>query len=294
MTSHFKFSKQQRNGIFSLVVIIIGLQCMYFFVDFSSEDIKVDQTELAKLQKEIDSLRLIKLEASKPKIYPFNPNYITDYKGAILGMHTDEIDRLHAFRKQNKWINSAKQFQDVTKVSDSLLNRLSPFFKFPEWVNNKKTKRQQSTNTKLKKSEIPIEKLDLNTATAVQLQQVNGLGEKLSQRIVRFRNTFKGGFIDDIQLEDVYGLSAEVIKEIKIYFTVKTPRQIEKINLNTATVEALTKIQHINYELASNIIEQRKLREGFKSLSELKKVKDFPINKIKIIELYLHLEKEHE
>ena len=292
--SHFKFSKQQRNGIFSLVVIIIGLQCMYFFVDFSSEDIKVDQTELAKLQKEIDSLRRIKLEASKPRIYPFNPNYISDYKGATLGMHTDEIDRLHAFRKQNKWINSAKQFQDVTKVSDSLLNRLSPFFKFPEWVNNKKTKRQQSTNTKLKKLEIPIEKLDLNTATAAQLQEVNGLGEKLSQRIVRFRNTFKGGFIDDIQLEDVYGLSAEVIKEIKIYFTVKTPRQIKKINLNTATVEALTKIQHINYELANNIIEQRKLREGFKSLSELKKVKDFPINKIKIIELYLHLEKEHE
>ena len=73
-------------------------------------------------------------------------------------------------------------------------------------------------------------------------------------------------------------------------FTVKTPRQIQKINLNTATVDELVTIQHIDYELAYNIIEQRQLREGFKSLGELTKVKDFPVNKIEIIKLYLSLD----
>ena len=52
-------------------------------------------------------------------------------------------------------------------------------------------------------------------------------------------------------------------------------------------------IQHIDYDIAHNIIEQRQLREGYKSIDELKKVKDFPVNKIEIIELYLHLEKEN-
>ncbi len=41
--------------------------------------------------------------------------------------------------------------------------------------------------------------------------------------------------------------------------------------------------------LAHAIIEQRTLREGFKSFEELTKVKDFPVHKIEIIKLYLSL-----
>lgn len=288
--SHFTFSKQQRSGIFLLVLIIITLQCVYFFIDFSSEDVQVDKVELSKFQKEIDSLRLVKLEETKPKIYPFNPNYITDYKGVSLGMSNEEIDRLLAFRKQNQWINSAQQFQEVTKVSDSLLSVISPYFKFPEWVTKSKP---LSDNLDAKYNNKPksfSQKQDLNTASAIQLQSVNGLGVVLSERIIKFRNKFKGGFTADVQLEDIYGLTPEVIEKITNEFTVKTPRRINKINLNKASIGELVTIQHIDYDIAHNIIEQRQLREGFKSINELTKVKDFPVNKIKIIELYLQLD----
>ena len=40
-------------------------------------------------------------------------------------MSVEEIDRLRAYRKQNKFVNSAEKFQKVTKVSDSLLSKLS-------------------------------------------------------------------------------------------------------------------------------------------------------------------------
>ena len=63
-----------------------------------------------------------------------------------------------------------------------------------------------------------------------------------------------------------------------------------KGSLNKATAEDLVTIQHIDYEIAYNIIEQRTLREGFKSFEELTKVKDFPVEKIDIIQLYLFLE----
>ncbi|GAA4816419.1 helix-hairpin-helix domain-containing protein [Litoribaculum gwangyangense] len=291
MKSHFTFTKQQRNGIFLLVFIIIVLQCIYFFVDFKSKDILIDNSELAKFQKEIDSLRLVQLEISKPKIYPFNPNYITDFKGSNLGMSNEEIDRLLAYRKQNKWINSTEQFQEVTQVSDSLLNAISPYFKFPEWVTESKpTNSNFSYNNKPKSF---AQKQDLNKANAQQLQRVNGIGEYYSERIIKFRNSFPGGFIADVQLQDVYGLTPEVIEKITQEFTVKTPREIKKIDLNSATVDELVTIQHIDYDLAYKIIEQRTLRNGFKSINELTKVKDFPVNKIEIIELYLHLEKEN-
>ena len=42
-------------------------------------------------------------------------------------MSTQEIDRLLAFRKENKFGNAAEEFQQVTKISDSLLKVISPY-----------------------------------------------------------------------------------------------------------------------------------------------------------------------
>jgi competence protein ComEA len=52
----------------------------------------------------------------------------------------------------------------------------------------------------------------------------------------------------------------------------------------------LVTIKYIDYEIAHNIIEQRTLREGFKTLDELTKVKGFPIKKSEIIRLYLTID----
>ena len=94
----------------------------------------MNSSRVVVFNKQLDSLRAIEIENRKPKTYPFNPNYITDYKGERLGMSLIEIDRLLAFRKQNKFINSKYEFQQVTKVSDTLLNKIAPYFKFPDWV----------------------------------------------------------------------------------------------------------------------------------------------------------------
>ena len=287
MKSHFQFTRGQRNGIFLLLTLIIAAQSAYYFLDFNKPIVEIDVKALARFNEEVDSLRLVALKNSEPKIFPFNPNYITDYKGYTLGMTIPEIDRLLAYRKAGKWVNSAKQFQDVTQISDSLLAKIAPYFKFPEWVTN--STQNLHTNIAYNKELTFDQKQDLNTATAVQLQSVNGIGKVLSQRIVKFRNSFQGGFIANVQLEDVYGLSPEVIERLTNQFTVKTPRQIVKLNLNEATIEQLVTIQHIDYELADEIVNQRTLREGFTTIDDLLKVKDFPINKIEIIKLYLRL-----
>lgn len=292
--SHFKFSNSQRNGIYLLALLIIVVQCIYAFVDFSSEEIQTDSRQLEVFRKQVDSLKQIAAEKNTPKVYLFNPNYITDYRGYTLGMTPEEIDRLLEYRAADQWINSAKQFQEVTKVSDSLLAVLSPLFKFPEWVSNPKPKTNLVDYSKMSdpKSYGPktfAQKHDLNTATAQDLQKVNGIGEKLSDNIIKYRNKFKGGFISEIQLEDVYGLTPEVIQRVTNDFAVKTPRAFEKIDLNSASKDQLVTIQHIDYEIAHYIIEQRSLREGFKSFDELLLVKKFPVQKFEIIKLYLKL-----
>ncbi|WP_452601568.1 ComEA family DNA-binding protein [Pontimicrobium sp. MEBiC06410] len=283
--SLFVKTKQQRKGIFLLLLLIVVLQCIYTFVEFPSKEITVDTKTLEAFKLQIDSLKNVEIDNKKTKIFPFNPNYISDYKGAVLGMNTAEIDRLLKFRAQNKWVNSAKEFQNVTKVSDSLLVTMSPYFKFPDWVKNPKPRANFSkTNQRTLKDN--YEKIDLSTATAIQLQKIYGIGEKLSERIIKYRTKNKG-FIALIELQEIYGLSPEVIENIKERCVIKLPKKAVKLNVNTATRDELVTIKYIDYEIAHNIIEERTLREGFKSIDELTKVKDFPIKKIEIIRLYL-------
>lgn len=282
------FSKQKRSGIFLLVIIIILAQYIYFFVDFSSNEItNVNEDELRFYKSEVDSLRKVALDLKAPKIFPFNPNYITDYKGYSLGMSNEEIDRLHQFRATNKWVNSAKDFKNVTKVSDSLLAEISPYFKFPDWVTNPKPKKNNFYSSS-SKPKIVTQKIDLNVATALQLQKVYGIGEGFSKRIIDYRYKYQG-FVSTDELSEIWGLTPEVIGRIKAQFVVKTPRKIKTYNLNTATRDQLVTIPHIDYEIANSIIEERILRDGFKSIEDLTKVERFPIRKLQIIRLYLYL-----
>lgn len=288
LESHFTFTKQQRNGIFLLLILIVTFQCIYAFMSFSPEEISVNSRELQRFQAEIDSLKAVESEKRKPKRFPFNPNFITDYKGYTLGMSNEEIDRLFQFRKQDQWINSAKQFQLVTQVSDSLLASMSPYFKFPDWVTHPKPRQKYASNPFYGSPLSEADKIDLNKATTDQLQKVYGVGEKLSERILNYR-TQHHGFISLVELEEVYGLSPETIEEIKKSFHLKTPKVVKTIPLNTASKDQLVTIQYIDYEIAHNIIEQRTLRAGYKSIDDLVKVKDFPVNKFEIIRLYLTL-----
>lgn len=292
LKSHFTFNKQQRSGILLLLLLIILLLCIYWFVDFSEEDtFDSSSAEIVAVQQELDSLRLVEIEKRKPKIYPFNPNFITDYKGYVLGMTTEEIDRLLHYRKEDKWINSVEDFKKVTGVSDSLLNEISPYFKFPEWVTNPKPK-NNFKNYKSEKgySEKPFaQKIDLNKATEAQLQQVSGIGLALSKRIVSFREKL-GGFTDDAQLYSVYGLDASVVHRTLNLFTVKSPKTIVKMNINTASASDISTIPGISFEMAKEIWEFRRLREKITNLQELSKIEGITERKLQLIQLYLSAE----
>lgn len=280
--SHFVFSKSQQNGIFLLILLIIIFQLVYWFYPFSSED-KADaqQQELVeKIQKRIDSLKQTASEEEVPKMSFFNPNYISDYKGYILGMSVAEIERLHKYRESGKWINSAEDFQKVTHVSDSLLAEIAPLFRFPDFVLEAAKKQEVSK----KAFSTPIIMADLNSATAEDLQAVNGIGEKLSARIVNYRNSI-GGFRGTVQLKDVYGLSPEVIERVQQRFEVKT--SAVKKDIRSLSVLELSEMPYFNYELARATVRYLQANADISSFHELTEIKDFPIEKIDRIELYL-------
>lgn len=286
--SHFVFNRSQRNGILLLILVISGFLALNYYVDFSEENVlDTHSEEIIAIQKELDSLRTIEIASRKPKIFPFNPNFITDFKGYTLGMSNEEIDRLLAFRKENKWINSVEDFKKVTKVSDSLLNKISPYFKFPDWVTNPKPK----TNYTKKgfKEKTFEQKIDLNIATQVQLEEINGIGKAFSKRIIDYRSKL-GGFTNDTQLFEVYGLDYQVTNRVLNEFTVKTPKEITKMNLNKISASDIATVPGISFEIAKRIWEYRVLNERIESFSELEKIEGLTERKLKGIQLYLELE----
>ena len=285
---HFWYTKSQRNGVLFLIILIVLAQLVYVFVDFSTTDeVNLNTSEIIAFEKEIDSLRNVEIEKRKPKLFPFNPNFISDFKGYQLGMSTEEIDRLHQFRLTDKYVNSAQEFQKVTGVSDSLLLKISPYFKFPDWVTNKKvvaSSKQTSFN-----KEVNISTNDINLATQEDFKTINGVGDKLSERIIKYRSKLQGFSFND-QLNEVWGLEDEVVKRILKVFSIQSIPTIKKLNVNTAKFKEVLAIPYIDYDLCKKIFEYRDEVAELQDIVELRNIKDFPQNKYDRIVLYLNAE----
>ncbi len=292
--SHFWYNKSQRNGIFLLTILIIVLQ-IFIFVDVFADDeiINTNNPELVAFQKQIDSLKVIEIENRKPKVYPFNPNYITDYKGEQLGMSLEEIDRLLAFRKTNKFVNSKEEFQNITKVSDSLLSKISPNFKFPDWVVKQNQSSNSSRNTKAnftpnnyKKKEVKRSTTDINKATAEDFQSISGIGSAFSKRIIQYRSKLQGFSFDD-QLYEVWGLDKEVADKVLLVFKIDEKPIIKKVNINTIEFKQLLKNPYVDYELCKKIFNYRDEVAELQNISQLKYIEGFPLELYDRIVLYL-------
>lgn len=293
LKSHFVFNRSQRSGILFLVLLMTILMHVNYFYDFSSPDIiDIYSPEMKGLQKEIDSLRLVEIETRKPKRYPFNPNYMTDFKAYTLGLSPQEFDRLKDFRTKNQWVNSVADFKRVTKVSDVVLAEISPLFKFPEWVNQPKSRSNGFKQDGRHKgfTELPFnKKTDLNLATLSQLEKVSGIGKALSKRIIDYREKL-GGFSADVQLYGVWGLHQDVVKRTLHVFTVKTPKTVRPINLHKASASDIATIPGVSFDLAKEIWEFVVLRGRIESVSELEKIEGLSEAKLKLIQLYLSIE----
>lgn len=287
LKSYFLFSREHRSGIFLLFAIIILVQLGYFFFrnHFISTNNASEDKAWLSVQNEIDSLKNSQA-TKKDTIYPFNPNYITDYKGYKLGMSIQEIDRLHAYRKKGKFVNSAEEFQQVTQVSNVFLAKVSPYFKFPDWVKNKTNVTSEKFHKFLPKEKEKIVQKDINSATREDLIAVYGIGEKLADKILQEKEKL-GCFVSMEQFQFMWGISPEALADLEKRFVVKTQNGIKKIAINDLSQKELVKFPFFNYALAKEIVIYRTMNNGIKNIDDLTKIKGMPNEKIKIIALYL-------
>ncbi|MEL4308142.1 ComEA family DNA-binding protein [Joostella sp. CR20] len=268
--SHFRFYKSQRSGIFFLVLIVVIFQCVQLGRDIFSFTAEVTPLNvLASAENEFPY-----------KQFPFNPNYISDFKGYTLGLSVEEIEAIQKYRAAGNYINSTAQFQEISGVSDTLLNTIQPYFLFPE---------KKSFPKKKAKAVISIKKQDINTATVSDLKKVRGVGEVLANRLVKYRS-YLGGFYFQDQIAETYGIPPESVSEVLKYFEIQKLPTFKKRDVNTCTLKELSKIPYIDWNLAKKIVSYRTNHLKISDLPELTKIEGFPTDKLNRIELYLTAE----
>ncbi len=350
--NNIKFTKSQKVGMIVLLGFIILLQIIILHFDtfFPPADTPPYKIPLA-LQQQYDSLKKRAQEKKKQIIYPFNPNYISENKAYFLGIDLKSLKRIENFRKKGKYFQSKEEFRKVSGISDSVFQLLAPYISIPVFkkytsntsllkdISNKdinkatdkdlqvisgigpvlskrivkyrtsiggfKNKNQLNNVYGLtpevvknlwkvfylqKTDKKPLVKKGINSANMEDLKKVNGIGDKLAQRIISFRNKI-GGFAIKEELNTIYGLKPEVRERLWENFIILQPKNIkEKISLNNSNIKELATHPYISYPLAKRIVSYRTIHGGFKSIDELMEVPDFPKNRMKIIRLYLVLE----
>lgn len=120
---------------------------------------------------------------------------------------------------------------------------------------SKDTLKRQTYYTN-KKSK-PIVKLDLNQCTAIELQEIRGIGPVLSERIIKFRNML-GGFGHPDQLYDVYGLDSSLTaKVISTHLSKQELTPSNKININHDEFKTILAHPYLKYDAVKAIFNMR-------------------------------------
>jgi DNA uptake protein ComE-like DNA-binding protein len=134
-------------------------------------------------------------------------------------------------------------------------------------------------------------RLDINLADSAELASLKGIGPILAKRIINFRES-RNGFSYVGQLQQVYGLSNDVYRDIEPYLFVSPitapsfnpeiastrSNILQKneiplvIDINLASAEDFEKLPGIGKILSQRIINYRNSIKGFETVDELKAV----------------------
>ena len=104
----YKLNKSQRRGVlwtFLLFLVIHLLISLLYKPSRKNPEPLVVNKETQHL---IDSLKSLKIASNKVRdsIYPFNPNYISDFNAYQLGVSMEAVERIRAYRAAGSYLLS--------------------------------------------------------------------------------------------------------------------------------------------------------------------------------------------
>ena len=99
-----------------------------------------------------------------------------------------------------------------------------------------------------------LQPFDINTADTTQLIALKGIGSKLANRIITYRDNL-GGFLSAEQYNGIYGLDSINLAQLITYARVQSP--VRNTPINTASAADLDRFPFISRRQAEVIVNYR-------------------------------------
>jgi competence protein ComEA len=296
VADYLSFTKKQRSGTLILLVLIVLLIIGPFLFPFF---IHPKTNEHPSMKKEIDTLAMRQKDAGsnyqrryvddghppyyepaekryaakqpfKGELFYFDPNTLEEEGWQKLGVREKTIATIKNYLSKGGKFYKAEDLSKVWGLSDDDKARLIPFARIESAGFEKKFPAKVYDKPAYEKKVYTPHTIDVNAGDTSAFIGLPGIGSKLSQRIVNFRDKL-GGFHSIDQVGETFGLPDSIFQKIKAQLTLTDPA-VKQINLNTATFDELKAHPYLRYGIANAIVQYRTQHGNFSSVADLKKI----------------------
>ncbi len=296
LAEYLNFTRKERTGIISILVLIIFFLFLPFFFPYFIPQQEYDELQF---EKEIQSLTIIQQDSTRSYVnnsfdenkgydQPYQKHYYSSGKiGELFYFDPNTLPvqgwkRLGIREKTaltiQKYINKGGRFykpEDIGKIwglHKEEVSRLLPYIRIEKKIIPGQYSSFKTTETfkVYEKAKTIITNIDINKADTSTLITLPGIGSKLAARIIAFRDKL-GGFYKVDQVAETYALPDSTFQKIKNKLVISTA-DIKKLNINVATVDELKVHPYLKYNIANAIVQYRIQHGNFASVNEIKKI----------------------
>ncbi len=274
------FSKAEQYGIVALIFLIFLSVLIYFTLPYfvktkviTDPTFRKDVENFIAVQQHIrDSIRIDKIQSSgqldeelaKQKIHPFtfDPNMLPAETWKKLGLTDKQIKVIKNYEAKGGKFYTKKDLKKLYCISDAEYKILEPYIVIKPF----RTVKDVGIIKHPKPGKYKF--TELNTTDSATLSENLKIPGWMALRIIKYRNKL-GGFYDNEQLLEVYGMKEKYFKPIEKYIYADTAK-IGKICINQAGFKMVLRHPYINYDLTKKIFDKRrKLGGQFNNIEEV-------------------------
>jgi competence protein ComEA len=208
------------------------------------------------------------------ELFDFDPNTLTAEGWQKLGLREKTIVTIQNFLSKGGEFRKPEDLQRIYGLFPDEYERIAPYIKIEA---RQEANTYKNFDVKDPGSPGPSKTftgrytiIDINEADSAAWIALPGIGNKLANRIIGFRDKL-GGFHSISQVGETFGLPDSTFQKIKQWLKLENSF-IRKININTATLEELKAHPYIRYNLANPIVAYREQHGPFSKIDGLKKI----------------------